>query len=153
MFSTRFARSVHNFSTTRVDQRLDQRGSQEVTIGHSATTRDSEAHWSTHLVARHAAHAAAAEAMLFELYLTDGTSIVSYGEFARVGDRVVFSLVMGGTDQPRLHAATLPANAIDWTRTERQAASTRYQWARRRAARKISRASATRWRRSSMPSL
>jgi hypothetical protein len=72
--------------------------------------------------------AAAAEAMLFELYLTDGTSIVSYGEFARVEDRVVLSLVMGGTDQPRLHAATLPANAIDWTRTERHAASTRYQW-------------------------
>jgi hypothetical protein len=72
--------------------------------------------------------AAAAEPMLFELYLTDGTSVVSYGEFARVGDRVVFSLVMGGTDQPSLHAATLPANVIDWTRTERYAASTRYQW-------------------------
>ena len=72
--------------------------------------------------------AAAAEAMLFELYLTDGTTIVSYGEFARVGDQVVLSLVMGGTDQPRLHAATLPVNAIDWTRTERHAASTRYQW-------------------------
>ena len=72
--------------------------------------------------------AAAADAMLFELYLTDGTSIVSYGEFARVDDRVVFSLVMGGTDQPRLHAATLPASAIDWARTQRQAASTRYQW-------------------------
>jgi hypothetical protein len=72
--------------------------------------------------------AAAADAMLFELYLTDGTSIVSYGEFARVGDRVVFSMVMGGTDQPRLQAATLPSSAIDWTRTERQATSTRYQW-------------------------
>jgi hypothetical protein len=72
--------------------------------------------------------AAAAEAMLFQLYLTDGTSIVSYGEFSRVGDRVVFSLVMGGTDQPRLHAATLPASAIDWSRTERNAVSTRSQW-------------------------
>jgi hypothetical protein len=72
--------------------------------------------------------AAAAEAMLFQLYLTDGTSIVSYGEFSRVGDSVVFSLVMGGTDQPRLHATTLPASAIDWTRTDQQAASTRRQW-------------------------
>ena len=56
--------------------------------------------------------------MLFRLYLTDGTSIVSYGEFARVGDRVVFSMVMGGAEQPRLHATTLPASAIDWTRTD-----------------------------------
>ncbi len=72
--------------------------------------------------------ASAAEPMLFQLYLTDGTSIVSYGEFARVGDRVVFSMVMGTTDQPRLHAATLPASAIDWMRTDLHAASTRYQW-------------------------
>jgi hypothetical protein len=72
--------------------------------------------------------AAAADAMLFRLYLTDGTSIVSYGEFARVGDRVVFSMVMGGAEQPRLHATTLPASAVDWTRTDLDAASTRYQW-------------------------
>ena len=72
--------------------------------------------------------AAAAEAMLFQLYLTDGTAVVSYGEFTRVGDRVVFSMLMGGADQPRLHATTLPASSIDWTRTDRHAASTRYQW-------------------------
>ena len=72
--------------------------------------------------------AAAADAMLFRLYLTDGTSIVSYGEFARVGDRVVFSMVMGGAEQPRLHATTLPASAVDWKRTDLDAASTRYQW-------------------------
>ena len=71
---------------------------------------------------------AAAEAMLFRLFLMDGTSIVSYGEFARVDDRVIFSMVMGGTDEPRLHAATLPASAIDWARTDRHAASTRYRW-------------------------
>ena len=71
---------------------------------------------------------AATEAMLFRLFLTDGSSIVSYGEFARVDDRVIFSMVVGGRDEPRLHAATLPASAIDWERTDRQAASTRYQW-------------------------
>ena len=72
--------------------------------------------------------ASAAEATLFRLYLTDGTMVVSYGEFARVGDRVVFSLLMGGGAEPRLHAATLPAAAIDWPLTDRHAASARQQW-------------------------
>lgn len=72
--------------------------------------------------------AAAADAMLFRLYLADGTIVVSYGEFARVEDRVVFSMVMGGAEQPRLHAATLPVSAVDWARTEQHAGSTRYQW-------------------------
>jgi hypothetical protein len=71
---------------------------------------------------------AATEATLFRLFLTDGTSIVSYGEFARVDDRVIFSMAMGGGAEPRLHAATLPARVIDWERTDRHAASTRYQW-------------------------
>ena len=71
---------------------------------------------------------AASEATLFRLFLTDGTSIVSYGEYARIDDRVVFSMVMGGGSEPRLHAATLPANVIDWKRTDLHAASTRYQW-------------------------
>jgi hypothetical protein len=66
--------------------------------------------------------------MLFRLFLTDGTSVVSYGEFARVDDRVVFSMVIGGDAEPRLHAATLPVSAIDWARTDQHAASTRYQW-------------------------
>lgn len=72
--------------------------------------------------------AAASDAMLFRLFLTDGTSVVSFGEFARVDDRVVFSKLIGGDAEPRLYAATLPASAIDWMRTDRHAASTRYQW-------------------------
>ena len=72
--------------------------------------------------------AAAADPVLFRLYLTDGTSVVSYGEFARVGESVVFSMVIGGAEQPRLHATTLPASVVDWTRTDLHAASTRYQW-------------------------
>ena len=71
---------------------------------------------------------AAAEATFFRLYLANGSSVVSYGEFARVDDRVVFSIVLGGTDEPRLYAATLPDGAIDWTRTDLHATSTRYQW-------------------------
>ena len=72
--------------------------------------------------------AAAVEATLLRLYLADGTSVVSYGEFARVGDRVVFSMVLGGVDEPRLHTATMPSSAIDWARTDGHATSARYQW-------------------------
>ncbi|NOT27991.1 MAG: hypothetical protein HOP16_18055 [Acidobacteria bacterium] len=74
------------------------------------------------------ARAAAADPMLFTLFLTDGTSLVSFGEFARVDDRVVFSLAGGSSAEPRLQVATLPASKIDWPRTNRHAASTRYQW-------------------------
>jgi hypothetical protein len=70
---------------------------------------------------------AAADDLLLRLFLTDGTSVVSYGEFARLDDRVVFSMVTGGDTVPRLQAATLPASAIDWPRTDQHVASTRYQ--------------------------
>jgi hypothetical protein len=71
---------------------------------------------------------AAPDAMLLRLFLTDGSTVVSYGEFARVGDRVIFSMPAGGAaDQPRLQAVTLSAATIDWPRTERYAASARYQ--------------------------
>ena len=36
-------------------------------------------------------------------------------------------MVTGGDADPHLHTATLPASAIDWARTDRHAASTRYQ--------------------------
>src|SRR5262249_27087685 len=69
---------------------------------------------------------AAADATLFRLFLLDGTSVVSYGEFARLDDQVVFSMPVGGpADTPRLHVTSLPADAIDWTRTDRYAASAR----------------------------
>ena len=72
--------------------------------------------------------AAAADATLFRLFLTDGTSLVSFGEYARVADRVIFSMPAGGPlEQPRLQVVTLPATAIDWARTDRYAASARYQ--------------------------
>jgi hypothetical protein len=68
------------------------------------------------------------KAMLFRVFLTDGTSIVTYGEFARVADQVVLSVPVGGTaEDPRLQAVTLAASRVDWERTDRYAASTRYQ--------------------------
>ena len=71
---------------------------------------------------------AAPDAMLLRLFLTDGTSVVSFGEYARVDDRVIFSMPAGGAaDEPRLQAVTLPSRVIDWPRTERYAATARYQ--------------------------
>ena len=70
---------------------------------------------------------ASAQDLLLRLFLADGTSVVSYGEFARLDDRVVFSMVTGSDAEPRLHIATLPTDAIDWERTDQQATSTRYQ--------------------------
>jgi hypothetical protein len=58
--------------------------------------------------------------------LTDGTTLTSYGDFARVGDRVVFSLPVGELDgHPRLHLASIPADRVDWATTERYRDATR----------------------------
>lgn len=71
---------------------------------------------------------AAAEAALFRLFLLDGSALVSYGEFVRLGDEVLFSMPVGGrADQPRLHVATIRAALVDWARTDHYAASVRYQ--------------------------
>lgn len=79
------------------------------------------------LAAPPAAHAAT-DATLFRLFLRDGTSVVSFGEFARLDDQVVFSMPVGGpADEPRLHVVTLPASQVDWVRTDRYAAAARAQ--------------------------
>jgi hypothetical protein len=72
--------------------------------------------------------ATASDATLLRLFLSDGTALVSYGEFAKVEDRVIFSMPVGGTAvEPRLHVVTIPAKAVDWERTDRYSASARYQ--------------------------
>ena len=74
-----------------------------------------------------AAHAAT-DATLFRLFLRDGGSFVSYGEFARVDDQVIFSMPVGGpAEQPRLHVVSIPTAQVDWPRTERYAATVRAQ--------------------------
>jgi hypothetical protein len=62
----------------------------------------------------------------FRIFLTDGTTLTSYGDFARVDDRVVFSLPIGEVQgQPRLHLASIPADRVDWETTERYRQATR----------------------------
>ena len=71
---------------------------------------------------------AASDATLFRLYLTDGSTLVSYGEFTRVDDRVVFSMPVGGSlAEPRLQVVWIQAASVDWTRTDKFAESARYQ--------------------------
>jgi hypothetical protein len=71
---------------------------------------------------------AANDAMLFRVFLTDGSSITTFGEFARVGEQVVLSVPVGGTpDNPRLQAVTLAAARVDWEKTDRYTTSVRYQ--------------------------
>jgi hypothetical protein len=70
--------------------------------------------------------AAAGDAVLYRIFLTDGTALVSYGEYARVGTDVVFSMPLGGTtSHVRLQVVTLPDSRVDWPATERYALSAR----------------------------
>jgi hypothetical protein len=62
-----------------------------------------------------------AEQSLFRVFLRDGTNVVSYGEYARVADRVVLSLPVGTAMQ----LLSIPAESVDWERTDAYAESVR----------------------------
>jgi hypothetical protein len=64
-------------------------------------------------------------ATLLRLFLRDGTALVSYGEFARFADRVVFSMPTAATPNPPLQVANIPADRVDWERTMRYADAAR----------------------------
>ncbi len=69
---------------------------------------------------------AATDAPLFRIFLKDGTSLVSYGELARVEDRVVFSMPTSAVaSNPQLHLITISAERVDWPRTVNYAESAR----------------------------
>lgn len=75
--------------------------------------------------------AAADNVTLFRVFLNDGTAVVSYGEYARVGDRVVFSMPIGAAGStsvtlPNLHVVYIPATAVDWAATSKYADSARF---------------------------
>ena len=61
---------------------------------------------------------AAPDATLFRLFLRDGSTVVSYGEYTRVDDRVVFSMPVGGSpNEPRLQVVWISAASVDWILT------------------------------------
>jgi hypothetical protein len=64
--------------------------------------------------------AADSESVLYRVFLVDGSSLVSYGEFARVADRVVLSIPIGDVAQsPALQLVSIPDSSVDWERTDR----------------------------------
>lgn len=68
---------------------------------------------------------------LFRVFLNDGTAVVSYGEYARVGDRLVFSMPIGSFEpgtpgEPSLHVVNLPVSSVDWTATAKYADAARF---------------------------
>lgn len=71
------------------------------------------------------AQAQDAAAPLFRVFLADGRSFTSYGEWVRTGDEVMFSLPLAAGEAPDLQLVTLPASQVDWARTERYADTVR----------------------------
>jgi hypothetical protein len=72
------------------------------------------------------ASAAEEGAAEFRVFLKDGTSLVSFGELARVEDRVVFSMPTSASEtSPQLQLVNLSAEHVDWDRTARYADSVR----------------------------
>jgi len=64
----------------------------------------------------------------YRIFLTDGTSLVSFGEFARANGRVVFTVPIGLPSSPdALHIVTLPDSVVDWERTDRYTEAVRLQ--------------------------
>ena len=65
-------------------------------------------------------------ASTFRVFLKDGRALPAYGESAIVGDRVVFSLLVGGGAVPvSTQLMTLPAASVDLDRTARYAKAVR----------------------------
>lgn len=56
----------------------------------------------------------------FRLFLLDGSEVATYGEASRVGDDVIAMVPTGldDADGEALQAVTLPADAVDWARTD-----------------------------------
>ena len=68
----------------------------------------------------------AASRVLFRVFLSDGRVLSSYGEWARLEDRVVFSMPTQLSREPvELHLVTIPSQRVDWPRTESYAESVR----------------------------
>ena len=78
------------------------------------------------LAAATTAPAAGADAVLYRIFLRDGATLVSYGEFARVAGRVVFSIPLGDVERaPQLEVVSVPEASVDWDKTDRYAEAAR----------------------------
>jgi hypothetical protein len=69
---------------------------------------------------------APASRVLFRVFLSDGRVLSSYGEWARLDDRVIFSMPTQLSRDPiELHLVSIPSQRVDWPRTEQYAESVR----------------------------
>ncbi|HSC25992.1 MAG TPA: hypothetical protein VLD67_01885 [Vicinamibacterales bacterium] len=70
---------------------------------------------------------ASGEAVLYRIFLHDGSTLVSYGDFARVAGRVVFSIPLSGLDAetPRLELVSIAESSVDWEKTDSYAEAAR----------------------------
>jgi hypothetical protein len=69
-----------------------------------------------------------ADVLMYRLFLKDGSFVVSYGEYAKVGSDVVLSMPLGPDPaSPTLQLITIAADSVDWPRTDRYSQSVRYQ--------------------------
>lgn len=63
---------------------------------------------------------------LYRVFLSDGSALASFGEWARVDDRVVFSMPLApGAGPSDLHLVSLPVSRVDLARTEQYAHAVR----------------------------
>src|SRR5215472_19330105 len=85
--STSFPPIIHMFSTGRFRRALFV----ALTLASPAASGASGV---TH-AARQTSAPATADATLFRVFLRDGSTLVSYGEYARVADRVIVTLPLG----------------------------------------------------------
>lgn len=83
--------------------------------------------WPAHAHAQAPVQALSAPARpSYRIFLTDGTPLLSAGEFVRSDGRVVFSMPIGGATEPEaLQVVSLSEDVIDWTRTNRYAEAVR----------------------------
>lgn len=66
------------------------------------------------------------DSLLYRVFLADGSALVSYGEWARVEDRLVFSMpIAPGAETGQLHLVSIPAERVDWKRTDQYAHAVR----------------------------
>src|SRR4029079_7911237 len=77
------------------------------------------------VVASCSSAAAADEVTLFRVFLTDGSELVSYGEPAHIGDRLVFSIPTAAVADPPLQLVDIAASRVNWERTDRYAEAAR----------------------------
>ena len=68
---------------------------------------------------------AADDVTLLRVFMRDGSALTSYGEFARVDDRVVFSIPTSAASSPALQLVNIAADRVDWDRTNRYADAAR----------------------------